>query len=122
MRMRMRMKIVKVNDKGGPTPFFCVLTYSDLQSKNVMIQRTGSKEDGERIVCSLVGLIGRPWEGILNIENIASPFIEWLETMERILPVYGYEYLRADANGFSILILLISSIPIYDTLAHYSPP
>lgn len=69
--MRMRMKMVgKVN----PTPFFCVLTYSDLQSKNIMIQRTGSKEDGERIFCNLVGLIGRPWDGILNIENIATPF------------------------------------------------
>lgn len=54
--MRMRMKMVgKVNRKGEPTPFFCVLTYSDLQSKNITIQRTGSKEDGERIVCNLVG-------------------------------------------------------------------
>lgn len=48
--------------------------------------------------------------------------IEWLETIERILLVYGYEYLRADAVVFDILILLISSIPIYGTLAHYSPP
>lgn len=70
--MRMKME-GKVKRKGEPAPFFCVLTYSDLQSKNIMIQRTGSKEDGERIVCNLVGLIGRPWDGILNIENIATP-------------------------------------------------
>lgn len=70
MRMRMKME-GKVNRKGEPTPFFCVLTYSDLQFKNIMIQRTGSKE---RIVCNLVGLIGRPWDGILDIENIATPF------------------------------------------------
>lgn len=45
MRMRMKME-GKVNDQGEPTPLFCVLTYSDLQSKNIMIQRTGSKENG----------------------------------------------------------------------------
>lgn len=45
--------------------------------------------------------------------------------IERILLVYGYKYLRADANGFSYsdtINYLGSSIPIYDTLAHCSPP
>lgn len=127
--MRMRMKMVgKVNRKGEPTPFFCVLTYSDLQSKNIVIQRTGSKEDGERIVCNLVGLIGRPWDGILNIESIATPFSRVNIKSSGWKRWKGFCQCTATNTYalmqmvFDILILLISSIPIYGTLAHYSPP
>lgn len=44
MRMKMRMKMVgKVNRKGEPTPFFCVLTYSDLQSKKYYDSKDGKQ-------------------------------------------------------------------------------
>lgn len=73
--MRMRMKMVgKVNDKGEPTPFFCVLTYSDLQSKKYYDSKDGKQRGWGADRLQSRWLIGRPWEGILNIENIATPF------------------------------------------------
>lgn len=60
--------------KGNLLRSFACSPIAIYNPKDIRIQRTESKEDRERIVCNLVGLIGRPWEGILNIENIASPF------------------------------------------------
>lgn len=75
MRMRMRMKMErKVNRKGEPTPFFCVLTYSDLQSKKYHDTKDGKQRGWGADRLQSRWLIGRPWDGILNIENIASPF------------------------------------------------
>lgn len=75
MRMRMRMKMVgKVNRKGEPTPFFCVLPYSDLQSKKDYDSKDRKQRGWGADRLQSRWLIGRPWEGILNIENIATPF------------------------------------------------
>lgn len=60
--------------KGNLLRSFACSPIAIYNPKNIMIQRTGSKEDGERIICNLVGLIGRPRGGMLNIENIATPF------------------------------------------------
>lgn len=60
--------------KGNLLRSFACSPIAIYNPKSIMTQRTGSKEDGERIVCNLVGLIGRPWDGILDIENIATPF------------------------------------------------
>lgn len=129
MRMRMRMKMVgKVNRKGEPTPFFCVLTYSDLQSKKYYDSKDGKQRGWGADRLQSRWLIGRPWDGILNNENIATPFSgvdikpsgwnEWTGSCQ-CTATNTYALMQ---KVFHILILLISSIPIYDTLAHCSPP
>lgn len=73
LRMRMKME-GKVNRKGEPTPFFCVLIYSDLQSKKYYDSKDGKQRGWGADRLQSRWLIGGPWEGILNIENIATPF------------------------------------------------
>nr|OQO19659.1 hypothetical protein B0A51_10968 [Rachicladosporium sp. CCFEE 5018] len=73
------------------------LCHGDLQPKNIMVQRTGSKEDGTgSFTISLIdwetsGWYPEYWEYCHSI--IMGRFKpEWLEMVDKILPVYGYEY------------------------------
>lgn len=123
------MKMVgKVNRKGEPTPFFCVLTYNDLQSKKYYDSKDGKQRGWVADRLQSRWLIGRPWEGILNIENIATPFSRVNIKLSGWRRLKGFCQCKATNTYalmqmvFHILILLISSIPIYGTLAHYSPP
>lgn len=74
-----------------------VLTHGDLQPKNIMIQRIGSKEDGSGLFdISLIdwetsGWYPEYWEYCHSI--IMGRFKpDWLEMVEKILSAHGYEY------------------------------
>lgn len=74
-----------------------VLTHGDLQPKNIMVQRTGSKEDGSAsFAVSLIdwetaGWYPEYWEYCHSL-IIARYKPDWLEMVEKILPMYGHEY------------------------------
>jgi hypothetical protein len=84
-----------------------VLTHGDLQPKNIMVQRTGSTEDGSGLFkVALIdwetsGWYPEYWEYCQSI--IMGRYLpDWLEMVETIMPMYGYEY----ANGLPHSVLL----------------
>jgi hypothetical protein len=74
-----------------------VMTHGDLQAKNIMVQRVGSKEDGSGpFTISLIdwetsGWYPDYWEYCMSL-MVARFRPDWAGMMEKILPVPGYEY------------------------------
>jgi serine/threonine protein kinase len=74
-----------------------VFTHGDLQPKNIMVQRIGSKDDGNgSFTISLIdwetsGWYPEYWEYCMStLMGRYKP--DWLEMVGKIMPAYGYEH------------------------------
>ena len=75
-----------------------VFTHADLQPKNIMLRRTGTKQDGSRIFdikiidWEMSGWYPEFWE-FCNATVWDGSMPEWLEAIQNMLTVYPKEYL-----------------------------